>query len=171
MRGRYVSVSRARSGKSRGDPEAGTKTKTSLRRCFFGVRETTRLAEGNFRGRAAGAAAGERAASARGGWKLEIRGLDETGGARTAPRTWHPAPTAPEVTTITLHPARLKSEHASASAPSMDRCKWPLRSRELVPTLITTTLCLRSAFPTRGAPAGEVFMLECISRSVAMRGK
>jgi hypothetical protein len=124
-----------------------------------------------FARRAAGAAAGERAVPARGGRKLEIRGLEENGGARTAPRTWHPAPTAPEVTTITLHPARLKSEHASASAPSMDRCKWPLRSRELVPTLITTTLCLRSAFPTRGAPAGEVFMLECISRSVAMRGK
>lgn len=74
MRGRCVSVSRARSGKSRGDPEAGTKTKTSLRRCFFGVRETTRLAEGNFRGRAAGAAAGERAAEDEGGMETRDPG-------------------------------------------------------------------------------------------------
>ena len=48
MRGRRVSVSRARSGKSRGDPEAGTKTKTSRRCCFFGGRETDSSRGGKF---------------------------------------------------------------------------------------------------------------------------
>jgi hypothetical protein len=88
---------------------------------------------------------------------------------RTAPRTWHPAPTAPEVTTMTLHPARARSAHVSASAPRRLRWRWPLRNRLDVPTLITTTLCFLGALPTRISPGLTpigllTFILECIVR-------
>ena len=68
--------------------------------------------------------------------------------ARTVvPSTWQPAPTAPEVTTITLHPARARSAHVSANAPSSERCRCPFLRSDDVPTFMTTTFCFPSWGP------------------------
>lgn len=70
---------------------------------------------------------------------------------------------------MTLHPARARSAHVSASAPRRLRWRWPLRNRLDVPTLITTTLCFLGALPTRISPGLTpvgllLFILECIVR-------